>query len=151
MTCPKCQSDDWKLTSLIFSQGVSLSSSSSQGIGIGTGGVGVGAATTSGVTQSRLSMMAAPPTAPNAGRLPTFALFVGALGGTLFCASLDMGQISSVAVGLVIGLAAAWFVLQKLEGGEKLAAYESELKRWQEQRMCQRCGTFFQATDIADT
>lgn len=72
MTCPSCGSDDWKLASVVYQQGLShavlSSSGNTLGIGAGSGGVGVGYAksnsTTQGVNQSEFSRRAARPEYP---------------------------------------------------------------------------------------
>ena len=73
MNCPKCHSDDWKLASVIYDQGLTdvntTTSGGTLGAGIGTGGVNVGYARsssdTSGEHQTNFSKLAAPPEMPS--------------------------------------------------------------------------------------
>lgn len=72
MSCPKCESDDWKSASFVHKSGMmdlSLNTSSlGAGAGLGTGGLGAGAGLASsrsrGTQQSRLSVETAPPEEP---------------------------------------------------------------------------------------
>jgi hypothetical protein len=71
-SCPKCQSSDWKSASLAYSEGLSVTSSHTRGTVVGVGrvgirngksaiGGGVYRGRTSGVQQTVLSKLAAPP------------------------------------------------------------------------------------------
>jgi len=64
--CPKCGGEDWRLASIVYSEGLTHTSSTSLSGGIllphlEDGVVGVGATSTNGVSQSSLSQLAAPP------------------------------------------------------------------------------------------
>jgi|GEM_PF-3427732 len=72
MACPKCGSEEWKLASLVYSEGIHNLSTSTNFVGSGLGddafgvgiGTGVGRGKTSWIQQTRLSDLAAPPVKP---------------------------------------------------------------------------------------
>ena len=72
MNCPNCQSEDWKLASVIYAEGTTTveasTSGSTLGVGAGTGGLGVGYAMSSSNTlgshRTLSSQAAAPPVLP---------------------------------------------------------------------------------------
>jgi hypothetical protein len=69
MTCPKCGSEEWKLASVVYAEGIHNLSATTNFFGGGLGadvlgvdiGAGVGRGKTSGTHQTMLSELAAPP------------------------------------------------------------------------------------------
>lgn len=146
MTCPSCGSEDWKLASLVYQEGLQHidTRTTSTGVGIGAGGVGLGAArgNTSGIQQSALSQAAAPPEDPGMEIMLRVALILALIGaciggiisgGSLFAAFLAgfMGGIVGMFIGFFVGVFA-----DKTE-------YHAQLAAWHKVKMCQRCGGFY--------
>ena len=134
MNCPSCGHDQWKSASLVHKEGSSSLSSKSVGIGVSLdGSVGAGGASTSGVQQTELSRMAAPPaTFVNTTRCLLGVLVTGVLG---FVSSTWWWLTGICAIGVVL-------------------FYRSETKqddilshRYKNTRMCTRCGMFYLAKD----
>lgn len=145
VSCPSCKSEEWKLASLVYSEGIQHvnTQTSGGGVGIGSGGIAVGAggATTTGTHQSALSAAASPPEDPAKGIgflislvitliffiygwLKNDALFPGfALAAVGFAGSIIISPIIAI------------IFTRKLHA-EQMAA-------WHKVRMCLRCGTFY--------
>lgn len=134
MSCPKCQSDDWKLASLVYAEGLTHVSTASQGggIGVGTGGigVGVGGGKTTGTHQTALSRLAAPPSGLSAS--------IACLAGVLLFSLLAWL------------FSAAWLVLTAFCAFGVIAWWSSDIEankaamaEWSDRRMCQRCGALY--------
>ncbi len=150
MTCPKCESDDWKSASFVYKSGTSNinlhTSTMGAGVGVGTGGVGVGgglaSSNSSGTHQSRLSFEVTPPVEPQdiAGTgfwivAIIFAMIVGSKAGNV--------------TGWIIIISAAFWYFSSLaskyaaEFSEKKKEYDRALARWEATRVCQRCGQLY--------
>jgi hypothetical protein len=134
MSCPKCESDEWKLASFVHSQGLTHVSTGSQGVGVGVSsgglGVGVGGSKTSGIHQTQSSISAAPPQRGN----------LGAGFAVLMALSLLLCFIFSWAW-LIAAVAFAWAMYKF--GIPEGKAHALAMAAWREVRQCQRCGTFF--------
>ena len=134
MTCPKCQSDDWKLASLVHKEGLTHVATTSKGVGVGifAGGIGagVGGAKTSGMYQTELSKLAAPPSGLDASSVFILGAFVFGLLGIF-----NNGQWFLLAVGCIVGVFNTWSLDMK--------AHETAMAEWQNVKLCQRCGTFY--------
>lgn len=172
MNCTKCHSDNWKLASVVYSQGLinveTSTSGSTIGVGVGTGGLGVGYAQnssdTTGSHQTIFSQSAKPPTVPpHPGQktpytqfgillVPIQLLAVGYFLFTIFQASVLFGFVALVFFVVV------WGKINKIAGREanyqeyeaKFAKQTEEFEaalaayaKWEQTRICQRCGTFF--------
>jgi ribosomal protein S27AE len=130
MSCPRCGSNEWKLASLVYKEGVSSSDSSSVGIGVTSGlSLGVGRASTSGTQQTELSKLAAPPT--------SFAKTVKCLIG-LFATGV-FGFVASWWWWLTALFALGVFVFYRTESKEDDLA----TARYNKTQMCTRCGEFY--------
>lgn len=133
MTCPKCHSDDWKLASLVYKEGLTHveTKSGGGGIGISGGGIGagVGGATTSGTHQTEISRLAAPPSGFGASCSFIIGAIIFGLLGFLF------SVLWILAFGCIVGIFSTW----SSDANKHAAA----LAKWQNLRMCQRCGTFY--------
>ena len=130
MTCPNCGSEQWKSASLVHKEGASTSASTSVGIGLSSGGtLGVGGASTSGVQQTELSRLTAPPaTFVNTTRCLIAVLVTGVLG---FIASWWWWFTALCVVGVVL------FYRSEIK------EYDVLWERYENTRMCTRCGTFY--------
>lgn len=152
MACPKCGSDDWKLASLVYREGLHHSSSQTtfSGVGVGTGGVGVGRGSgqTSGTQQSDLSRLAAPPTNPYpcqddsdpAVVIGVFCAFI-ALGISFFASANTLGYLLAGLLGYFLPYAIASKYVRRDDSVGRLHAIQMEA--WERKRMCQRCGHFY--------
>lgn len=163
MPCPNCQSDDWKLASLVYAEGSTAVQTATHGLGIGisTGGVGIAnsSANTSGSHQTTLSMLAgaaiAPPPQPVSPGLAAtfFGFLIAVLGGFLTY------RVSPpwVALGFAGAMLFMWgLVSSSNEDAQKayeeaLAKREAAMAKAKTLRMCLRCGTFYQPDDSAKT
>lgn len=146
MPCPNCGSDDWKLASLVYRDGLHNIETTSKGGGVGIGsggiGVGVGKGSTSGIQQSALSQAAAPPVDPTGDKAGMLAVGIGlaiAIIGGIAKGSYFWGLFVAFPVGLLVGLVVAYIVAMTADNTK----YEAQLRTWQQIRMCQRCGTFY--------
>ena len=133
MTCPKCQSDEWKSASLIYKAGLThvATNSSSSGVGVSGGGIGVGIGNsdTSGTHQTLLSKHAAPPS--GFGASITFivaAIFFGII-----------GIFSSWS--LLIAASCIFVVFCTWPSDSK--SHAKSMAEWENKRMCLRCGNFY--------
>lgn len=123
--CPVCDSDDWKLLSVVYLNAVTHVLSETRGsstfIGAGSAGVGIGLgwekSATAGEHRTGLATLTAPPAPPNEKR-PNF----DPKGSFFFGWSPE-------------GWKANQERLQRIWD-----AYDSEKRKWDETRMCQRCG-----------
>jgi ribosomal protein L7/L12 len=136
MSCPKCGSDNWKMASLIHAEGLSGISSSTLGVGGASSnlfgeGVGIGIGSTSATQQSKLSELAAPPTAS-----PFSGLFF--LMALIFIA---YGNKSSSDGFILFGLIFGGIGIMILISDDKRIS--EELPNYPNKKMCLRCGTFF--------
>lgn len=133
MPCPSCNSEEWKLASLVYKEGLSHIATTTVGAGAGPGAFGGGGAKTTGTQQSALSKAAAPPN----GYVFTILLSVAMIISALF-ALLGSGFWWLIVACFVGGIAAVY-------PGEH-AKHTEAMSRWHATRMCQRCGTFYSAT-----
>lgn len=134
MPCPTCESEDWRLASLVYQEGLIHVSVNTMGgtVGMSKAGVGVGAvgANTSGVHQTELSKQAAPPEGSSAPELFGYGAVICGFLGWMFSAWWLL-----LAVGCAIGAVTILFSDSK----EQAAA----MARWKLLRHCQRCGVFY--------
>lgn len=131
--CPKCQSDDWKLASFVYKAGLThvTTRTDSFGVGVSSGGMGVGGSTgnTSGIHQTELSKLAAPPIGFEATtRLILFAFLFFFLG-------LFWHELFPLAALCLFGIVFTW----SPDAKKQVIA----MAEWNERRLCQRCGTLY--------
>lgn len=148
MSCPRCNSDDWKLADLVHKSGLSHVNTSTTtvgaGAGAGTGGVGVGAgagvSSTSGQHQTELSALSAPPKEPKNTAGTVYWIIA-------FFLIIWVGDKSAFLGWLLIaGAFLLWLKLKPefLKSHEQeVAAHQEALAKWEVTRVCQRCGTFY--------
>ena len=149
-SCPSCGSPEWKMASLVYTEGISTTrgNTSSSGVGIGTGGVGIGSfkGEYNHFSQSDLSLRASPPAPPGYvmrilaclyGFL--FLILYFAFDMPLFFASMFSG------FGLIILLPLSMFLsyLYVNYFSDEQEEYEREVSKWSKVKMCLRCGQFF--------
>ncbi|PPD45744.1 MAG: hypothetical protein CTY12_06875 [Methylotenera sp.] len=157
MACPKCGSKEWKLASLVHTEGISTISTSTIGMGLGVGsdledsaidsGIGAGIGRTSGEQQTKLSELATP---PEKGMRP--AKVVAILFSFLIVICIISGAGSNMAhpvmfwttfliipwLTSVVHLTSTPKISNLVEGNFKNALLE-----YQKKKMCLRCGTFY--------
>jgi len=141
MGCPSCGSDEWKLASFIYKQGLQHvnTNTTTIGAGVGSGGLGAGVAegATNGTHQTALSIAAAPPPAPAEGGMT-------ALVGVIFIAAAiyfidGFWPIAGIGlIGFILGAA-----LETKALAEPKATHQAAMQKWEKTRMCQRCGTLY--------
>jgi hypothetical protein len=151
--CPRCQSTDWKAARLVYSEGISVSRGRMKGtaIGAGWGGVrngrvSVGGATirtrTLGTSQTALSAMAAPPRKRLGAKilLGTLILLFGlAVGVDLVAGSASPG---TAIEGLITVILIIWLIRVSQSQEQD---YDDATEIYENTRVCQRCGTFYDA------
>ena len=161
--CPKCQSDDWKLAKIIYKHGLThvQATTNSTGVGISSNGIGIGVAssTTSGINQTELSKLTAPPVRrvidkksndnytfwlPFIFMFGSFAYFFWGSRETFLTASLWAFGIHIVVFLICIS------TYKDKEDPEYEARCEEEHQRflsqyqkWEKKKICMRCGTSF--------
>lgn len=151
--CPACGSTDWKAASLIHAEGLATTKSRTKGrvLGVGRAGfqngqflVGGGAYTsrTRSASQTLLSRMAEPPRKRNGLIIVLFILCL-LFGGSAFN-NLELNGVTPAAlilgvimVGLLVSIFSVW--------SRQREAYEDAIETYSDTRMCQRCGTFYEA------
>jgi hypothetical protein len=155
-SCPTCHSIDWKAASLIHREGLSVLSSQTRGVAMGVARMGlrggrtaVGGSAyrgkTSGVTQTVLSQMAAPPQRRMALTIFLAILFVG-LGWSCVAGVLDAGiSLSAVVMGSFM-VVLIWAVGAAYRRETKL--YYAAMYVYEGTRMCLRCGAFYAANPL---
>lgn len=138
MPCPTCESDDWRLASLVYQEGLVHVSANTTGgtVGMSKAGVGIGAvgAKTSGVHQTELSRQAAPPEGSSIPELFGYGIVIFGFLGWAF-SSWWLLLAAGCAIGAVTTLLS--------ESKERAAA----MARWKLLRHCQRCGGFYSPLD----
>lgn len=125
--------------SLVFREGFSKVRTTTTGLGAGVSRnnlVGFGAAQTSGVTQSSLSLDAAPPEAKKLTGPATLAIIAGII---------SLGALGSMNTGAVlwIGICVAAGYLLRQRFIYNRDVFPSVLKAWEDTFMCNRCGERF--------
>ena len=143
MSCPKCDSDDWKLASVVYNEGFTNVRTSS--IGVASNG-GVGVAGTSGKHQTESSRLAAPPTAPSNsvnGCSGCLGLFLIVMTPASMIAVLQ--NITAFPTALFFGFCAYLYIKimseKNKEYSENSDNWNIAFQKWQNQKVCQRCGT----------
>jgi hypothetical protein len=137
MSCPSCNSDQWKLASLVYQEGLSTIDATTRviGTGIGPSGIGTGAGTayTSGIRQSALSAAAAPPKGSVIVGILFIVLVFCGLSFVFFSPVIPLVYVITAvsAVALV-----ALFPRARRKHNARMATYRMT-------RMCQRCGTLY--------
>lgn len=138
MTCPKCNSDDWKLASLVYKEGITHVNAESSGVGVGISasglGAGIGKSKTSGIHQSETSKIATPPKAQTPP-LSKGEIISGGIG------LLILGFVFSywfILVGLII-CPIAWLLWRP----EDENFVDQRMENWENSRVCQRCGEIY--------
>lgn len=148
MSCPECNSDDWKSASLVHEAGIvnidTSTTSAGVGLGVGGGGLGIGGGVASGKTtgqhQSNISAMAAPPTEPKNTVGPIFWLAV------IGFAIMVSGKSGFMGFLVLVGGFFLWNKKKtefKALHEKKVVDYKHALEQWEQTRMCQRCGCLY--------
>lgn len=123
--CPKCGSDQWKMLSVLYSEGKSVNKGKFSGIG--TFGIGFGS--TFSQIETELSKIASPP-------YPS-PLFLG-IGLAIMLAGATVGMHYKISflvyAGVVIG---SLFVITAI------ISNSVKLSTWRKTAMCAKCGTQF--------
>jgi hypothetical protein len=140
MNCPKCGSDNWKMASLVHAQGVSVIEVSTSSVGLGISnnvfgdgvGLGIGSSDSSGAQQTLLSKNAAPPERPSEAGWVLLILFI-----------VVIIAIKGASVGLTLIIALGGFSFALYFQSDKVQKWKQDLLKYQEKKMCMRCGTFF--------
>ncbi|SDW96693.1 sodium/calcium exchanger protein [Thiocapsa roseopersicina] len=156
-SCPLCGSPEWRLASVVRSEGLSHIRADSTGAAVGLSGgglgVGLGSASMEGISQTALSQAASPPKDPR--DLPFSALAIVLLSiGVFFIIDntssfLDPGVFSFFeGLGLIFlyGFFVIGFVLL-LAKHWPASEYKRRMERWKLTRMCTRCGHFYYPGD----
>jgi hypothetical protein len=149
-TCPSCDSTEWKSASLVHAEGLSTTKISTRGRTLGVGragfqhgqflaGGGTYTAKTRGSSQTILSSMAEPPRKRNG--LIGFLIIMGLLFGVR---AVNEFQLTSDAVILVVVSAGLFFGAFRLWARQQ-EVYEEAVETYTQTRVCQRCGTFYEA------
>jgi hypothetical protein len=144
MACPYCNSEEWKLASLVHLEGISeiRSKTKAHGVEVGTLGIGLGlgGAKTNGYQQSMLSKAAAPPKSHHPLTISlAIALFL-----SFVCASsrdfllFDIGILTLCAAGISFV-----YPRERQKNVAAMTAYTST-------RMCQRCGHFYRPIPLSE-
>jgi hypothetical protein len=151
--CPSCRSTDWKAANLVHLEGLSKSRGQIRGTAIGIGRTGLrnGQFTISagayrgemrGTSQTVLSQMAAPPKKSKSA-LIVVGFFTFLAGGRVLgdLANDKADQSTLMAAAIAVTLVIVFFkiyVRQEQDYSEAIDVYDN-------MRMCQRCGTFYEA------
>lgn len=153
MCCPKCKSNEWKSAHLVHSDGLSENNSSGIGIGMAAGGAGVGLGSSSGVSQTELSMKAAPPVKKE-GEGGVFdgifglSLIIFIIGCVFYYdASFTLEPIKTTIFFKIVPIVGILsFILSKIYPNVDSAMEEEymlAMKEYEQKRMCLRCGNFY--------
>jgi hypothetical protein len=148
--CPRCRSSDWKAARLVYSEGISIGTSKIKGTAIGAGvrngRVGVGGATfrarAFGTSQTALSAIAAPPRKRRSVKLllGTLALLFG------LAAASDVVAGNASQATVVEGFATVIFAFGLIRVNQSQEQdYDDAAELYDNTRVCQRCGTFYDA------
>ena len=154
MSCPKCESDDWKSASFVYKSGISNiklnTSTIAAGAGIDLGGIGIGGGVASsnsnGTQQSRLSLESTPPVEPKEGMGPflfILTIIISIMFGSL--TSSQGGWFFLITGFMVIASLTPKF---KKDFNTRLWNYNKNLTRWKVTRVCQRCGQLYFPEDF---
>lgn len=137
MVCPSCQSEEWRLASLVHKEGLSSINTRTSGsaIGVSQGGLGFssGSARTTGTQQTAISKAASPPS----GYLKTIAL--GIIGFIALIIALING--TTMWMPWIIAMACGYGIYKFFP--EEKRIYTEKMARYKVTRMCQRCGTLY--------
>jgi len=133
MSCPKCNSDDWKSASLVYSEGLTHVSVRATGIASGESEGGIGTSVARGLNQTHASRLAAPPQRSN------LSFFFGILTALSLFLCFAMSWLWLIAA---LFCALGMFVYLETESGHD-EAHESAMAAWRALRRCERCGTFY--------
>jgi len=154
MSCPKCESDDWKSASFVYKSGTSNiilnTSTIGAGAGIGTGGIGIGggmaSSNSNGTQQSRLSLESTPPVEPKSD--PATILFI-----ITIILAIIVGNLADSEVGwsiLIVGSISIITQASKFKEAidTEMREYIKKLSMWEATRVCQRCGQLYFPEDF---
>jgi hypothetical protein len=148
--CPSCNSDDWKLASLVYMEGLTNSRFRTKGRsvsvarnGLRNGHFSVGTAAYSGAvtgrSQTALSQIAAPPQKPRA----LFNLLTIALVISLSYLYGDYTRNDMQGLVVTAPLTGLLLIILLSVRSRQTKAYEEEMDDYASRKMCQRCGSFF--------
>lgn len=144
--CPKCESNEWKLASLVHAEGLSTISTSTIGVGAGAdndllgGGVGIGAGVgkTKGDQQTMLSEIAAPPEKPTSVKMA-----IGVLIGITIFAGIMEWEIIFILFGVFSVLGVLALIADPKVDEKAKSKFNESIAKYSDKRMCLRCGTFY--------
>ncbi len=131
MNCPKCNFEEWKLASLVYSEGLSFNSSETE-----TQGILKARANTTGHNQTLISSMAAPPEDKRVTYSFLFLIF--SIPSIYFFVALNFSIIYGFFWAIFIP-AIGYFLIKRIPNKE----YDENLNNWKKTRICSRCGTFY--------
>lgn len=164
MNCPKCDSDQWKMASVVYDEGTTSTSSVGVGAGASGSGPGAGVGFTTGRNVTALAEKAKPPELKATGSffshpcLFGVALFFGIAllgntfvgsGGESFSHSPFLSVIFKV-IPFILGcfFLLGWvFVPHATDADQK--RHLKELEKYQKTKVCLRCGNFYQDNQAA--
>jgi hypothetical protein len=138
MPCPRCNSNDWKLASLVYQEGLSSIKTYTTGTGqafTGSGktAFGFGESSTRATQQTALSQAASPPRGFVFAKVLGFILAV-----SFFCGLTGIGNpYVCFTLSILSGLGLALVI----PGESK--SHNDAMTDWSATSVCQRCGTFF--------
>jgi transposase-like protein/predicted nucleic-acid-binding Zn-ribbon protein len=148
--CPKCQSTEWKSAQLVHREGIGSFNlkSSTSGVAITNGGTvaaGVASTTTSGVQQSWLSQLTAPPAAPGSAlSYLVTGIVTGLVALVLLTGAYNLSSFILFYIGLGLLSTALLATSKFLTHSKDKNVYESQLKKYELTKLCTRCGHLYQ-------
>lgn len=138
MSCPTCNSSEWRLASLVYREGLSYINTVTSGSVSDGGSI---SARTSGTRQTAQSSAAAPPEDPrdNCVIYSGMAFFVLSLISGGWLGFSFFGLLFLAFKGLIIGIFIGWLYGKRKYGN----AHQVSMAEWERKKMCLRCGCFY--------
>lgn len=142
ISCPQCGSDNVQSFQILNAQGTSVinTTTRSSGIGIIGGSVGVagGSSTTSGVQQTAIGQMTAPPVTK---KYMLKGLITLVFAGIAVSAPFSGGGFGGFIICLAIAAIFGYFCWKNLKWNANV--YPNLVAQWQNSFLCNKCGTAF--------
>ena len=127
--------------SLVYREGLYTTNGNTLGVGIGIGpgglGPGIGGGSFSGVAQSELSKLAAPPA--ETFYVTNFFLFIAGAGGLY-------GLISGIYWWFILTGICVPLIFKAIKFDSE--GHQAEMEKWEKMRMCTRCGRIYLPTSF---